>query len=171
MRRGLQAAICVAVMLPLLAGCESAPRQRPVKAGPVDAGAGSVESARRELQGSWILSSLTVISSAGIKMTVPADARLVYDEFGNISMQGKVTGSTEIDPSVLNLSGRAVIDPVAHTLRFQAITAESNDEKRVDPALDAKHVRYYEIAGDVLTTTVKDAAGKTTATATWRRVQ
>jgi len=68
-----------------------------------------------------------------------------------------------------SVSGRIVIDPVTHTFRFQAVTAPDADARRIDPQLDAAHVRYYEFVGDLLKTTVKDAKGATTATATWKR--
>jgi hypothetical protein len=102
---------------------------------------------------------------------VEASGRLQYDEFGNLAMRGNITGSQQIDPGVLNLTGQVAIDPAAHSLRFRAISAASPDERRVDPQLDATRVRYYEFSGGLLTTTIKDGSGAPTAIATWKRVE
>jgi len=129
-----------------------------------------MESVRRQLQGTWELTTLQLFSPAGQPIPATATGRLKYDEYGNLSMQGTVNGP-DVDSSVLNLSGRAAIDPVAHTLKFEAISAKTLDDKRIDPQLDAKRVRYYEFVGDLLKTTIKSPEGATTATATWKRVE
>jgi hypothetical protein len=159
------------VLLPLAAACTQAPRVRPVKMGDVDTGATSVEAVRRQLMGSWELTSLVIYSPAGEKTPAEASGTLRYDEYGNLSMRGTVTGTSTLDPSVLNLTGRVAIDPTAKTLRFTAVDAATADDRRVDPSLDAKNTRHYEFTGDLLLTTVKAADGKTTATAMWKRIQ
>lgn len=141
-----------------------------MKMGPVDAGPESIESVRRQLQGTWALMALDVFSPAGEKLAVEAAGQLQYDEFGNMSIRGNITGGTQVDSSVLNLSGRVVIDPVTHTLRIQSVTAETLDDKRLDPQLDARHIRHYELTGDLLKMTIKAADGSTTAATTWRKV-
>jgi hypothetical protein len=166
----------VALALPLLAvvtlaGCQASPSKRPVELGPVDTGADSVEAARRQLQGTWLLVSLDLYPAGAEKVTAQASGRLNYDEHGNLTMIGSISAGPHVDPSVLNFSGRATIDPRTHTLRLGGISAASADAKRVDPKLDAAHVRHYEFAGDLLTTTIKDAKGVTTASATWKRTE
>jgi hypothetical protein len=50
------------------------------------------------------------------------------------------------------------------------VTSATPDDRRVDPSIDPKKVRHYEFTGvDELKTTVVDASGKTTASATWKR--
>jgi hypothetical protein len=158
-----------ALALPLLAGCEAAPRARPVKMGPVDAGAGSIEAERRQLQGTWELVSLDVFSPSGQPTPVQASGRMVYDDHGNMQMRGTIAGNTSVDPAAVNLEGRVAIDPAAHSFRITKVDAASADDKRVDPKLDASKTRYYVFEGDLLKTTLKDASGATTATATWKR--
>lgn len=170
MRRIPNICLAAAIALPLFAACESAPRVRNVEMGPVDTGAASVEAVRRQLHGTWELVTLNLIGSGGARTPVAASGRLQYDDYGNLSMRGSVTGSEHIDPSVLNVTGQVAIDPAARTLRFRAIAAKTADERRLDPKLDVSQVRYYEFAGDVLTTTIKDAAGTPTAVATWKKV-
>jgi len=168
----LHCRLAVAILLlPILAACTGAPRTRPVKAGDVDTGATSVEAVRRQLMGSWELTSLVIHSPTGEKTPAQASGTMRYDEYGNMSMRGTVTGTSTLDPSLLNLTGRVAIDPTAKTLKFTAVDAATADDRRVDPALDAKNTRYFEFTGDLLLTTVKAPDGKTTATAMWKRIQ
>jgi hypothetical protein len=163
-------AMTAALALLAASGCKAAPRTRPVEMGPVDTGPASVEAVRRQLQGTWELTGLELFSPTGERIAAEARGRLQYDEFGNLSMQGTITGGPDIDSSVLNLTGRVVVDPVGHTLQFRSVTAATSDEKRLDPQLDARHVRHYEFAGDLLRITIKAADGATTSTATWKKI-
>jgi hypothetical protein len=168
--------LVVATALALAAGCTQTPgggavKTKPMRAGDVDTGPGSLEAERRRLQGTWDLTSLQLLSPSGESIAAQATGRLQYDEFGNLSMRGTITGAPDVDNSILNVSGHIVIDPAAHTLRFVGITAPTNDEKRIDPKLAASLIRYYELTGDQLKTTVKGASGATTAIATWMRVK
>ena len=155
-----QLTITVLLALPILTACQAAPRGRPVKMGPVDTGAGSLESVRRQLQGSWELVTLEVMAPGGGAPTkVPATGHLKYDEYGNLTIDGRVTAAAGgVDPNVLNMSGRAVIDPDKHMLRFQDVEATTAAPDRpLDSRIDASKVRYYEFVGDQLKTTTKDA--------------
>ena len=158
------------IALSCLAACESAPRVRPVKMGPVDTGPASVESVRRQLMGSWELTALEVYSPTGEKIVPQASGRLQYDDYGNLSMKGSIQGASGVDPSVLNLTGQVAIDPTSQSFRIVRVESASADSRRVDPALDAANVRYYEFADNLLKTTVKAADGRTTAMATWKRI-
>jgi hypothetical protein len=172
MRNRLTPLTCALLLaLPVVTGCHAAPRARPVKGGPVDTGAGSLESVRRQLQGSWELVSLEVMAPGGASTTIPATGHLRYDEFGNLTIDGRLTANAGgVDPNVLNMSGRAVIDPAKHMLRFQDVDARTAAEDRpLDTRIDPAKVRYYEFVGDQLKTTTKDANGATTAVATWKR--
>ena len=172
MRRIGLLVIAAACVLPPVFGCKADPRVRPVKMGPVDTGPSSIEAVRRQLKGTWELTALELFSPTGEKIPAQATGRLQYDEYGNIAMQGTIApGGPQIDGSVLNLTGRVAIDPVTGTLRITKVEAASADDKRVDPQLDTANVRYYELTGDVLKTTVKNASGATTATATWKRIE
>ena len=156
--------------LPFSAGCPAAPRSRPVKMGPAEGGLGTIETERRRLKGTWQLVSLEVVPASGEPLKVEAQGVLTYDDYGNLSMKGTVNAAAEVDGSALNVTGRAVIDPDAHTIRIVDVNAPNPDAARLDPAFDLKHVRHYEFVGpDLLKTTLKDASGRTTATATWKR--
>jgi hypothetical protein len=161
----------VLLALPILTACQAAPRARPVKMGAVDTGAGSLESVRRQLQGAWELVTLEVIVPGGGPTKIPATGHLKYDEFGNLTIDGRLAAAAGgVDPNVLNMSGRAVIDPDKHMLRFEDVQATTAAADRpVDSRIDPAKVRYYEFVGDQLKTTTKDAGGATTAIATWKR--
>jgi hypothetical protein len=172
MRRVLTSLAIATWVAGSVSGCwggSSEPRVRPVKGGDVDTGATSVEAVRRQLQGTWDLMSLEVPSPSG-PVKVPATGRLEYDEYGNLKIDGSVT-DPRIDSGVMKLSGRAVVDPTRHMLRLMDVKGTTTSaEQALDSNIDPAKVRYYEFDGDLLKTTVKDASGATTATATWKRV-
>jgi hypothetical protein len=170
MRRMPLLALAAALAVPCLTGCPAAPRARPVEAGPVDTGPGSVEWVRRQLKGTWQLVSLDVYTADGQKHTAQAAGTLTYDEYGNLAIRGKITGGEKIEKANLNLTGRATIDPNTHMLRVGGVKADTPDARRLDPKLDPDHVRYYEFDGELLKTTTKNASGVTTATVTWKKV-
>jgi hypothetical protein len=165
--RSIHAAVVVAFAA--LTACQAAPRARPVKMGPTDTGPTSVEAERRRLQGAWDLVSLDVVLPSGEKHAVPATGRLEYDDYGNLTMRGKVQGTEQVDPAVLNVSARVTIDPDSHSFQVMNVQSRTADDRRLDPSVDASKKRYYEFDGDLLKTTVKNAQGVTTAVVTWKR--
>ena len=111
--------VLVVAVAPLLAACPSAPRVRPVKAGDVNTGPGSLESVRRQLQGTWELVEAVVFDASGKATPRKAEGRLTYDEYGNLTIGAKLADSTQPETSVSGLlaySGRAVIDPAKSQL-------------------------------------------------------
>ena len=159
-----------------VAGCAPAPRVRPVKAGPTDTGPGSLEYVRAQLEGSWELVRLEAIGPSGAATPVDASAKLTYDRYGNLSVVGDVTDAKAREalggrPTLLNLTGRAVIDTSKQLIRI--LDVESDREVEPTKALDAaslERARYYEFEGDVLKLTVKDQAGNATARLTWKKM-
>ena len=166
----ITAFVIACLMLAVVAGCAAAPRQRPIPAGPVDTGPGSLEAVRRQLAGTWELVSFEAFTGRGQSSRVPASGRLTYDEFGNLTIQGQLddddgSGRT----TLLNMSGRAVIDVVQQ--RFLILDSEGNlplDQADFATA-SPDRFRYYDFAGDRLVLTVKDENGATTALLTWQR--
>jgi hypothetical protein len=173
MRRSVTSFTIATSLALSLVGCwssSSAPRVRPVKGADVDTTATSVESVRRQLQGTWDLVTLEVKAANGALVPVPAKGQLIYDEYGNLKIDGSVSDPS-IDSGVIRMSGRAVIDPTKHMLRLMSMTGTTTSaEQALDSTIDPAKVRYYEFVGDTLKTTVKDASGATTAAATWKRI-
>ena len=150
--------LALAVGLAALPACSAAPRQRPVKMGDVETGTGSLESTRRQFEGTWDLVSFETYPEPGKKVTQQATAVLTYDAYGNMEINGRLTqpGQTAAQAaSLLSYKGKVVIDVEKH----QQLPAEAST------AL----ARQYSFANDMLTPSMVDAAGRPTASATWKK--
>ena len=159
-------------MLALTLACKSAPSQRPLGMGPVDTGPGSVEYVRRELQGTWILDRFETVDAAGQAHAVKAQATLTYDQYGNMSVAGRLLEAVAGQPSsstdnMLHYSGRVVIDTDKREFRLQSTEGATDPALQSTVGLDL--VRKYEINNNRLTITYVDAQGKTTARTIFRR--
>lgn len=161
----------LAALAAISAACEAAPRQRPVRMGPVDTGAGSLEAARRELQGSWSLTSLEAVDASGARQQVKANGVLSFDTYGNLTITGRID-DPRLDAAIpLAFTGRIVIDPAKGV--FYPADVEPDTDRPVDTTrlapVGLDKVRRYSVTGDTLVVTYLDASGKATAVATWRR--
>src|SRR4029453_15595378 len=168
------AGILIILGAAMLAGCAGAPRVRPVKMGDVDTGANSVEAARRQLEGTWDLTSLETYASPGAAPTKAEGITgvLSYDAYGNLRMMGN-PGSAGTLPAgasgLLTCSGRAVIGPVKKELRLLDIKGGTDPNVTLNKELAVGRVRRYTIENGVLTISVLDAAGQPSATTTWKK--
>lgn len=154
----------------LLAACTASERQRPLGMGDVYTGAGSLESTRRQLQGTWELVSLESSPSPGApRVVIKASGTLEYDEYGNLRIEAHT-----VDPAapvaaresaLLNFKGRAAIDPVKKELQMLDMTGN------VDPTevLAPERKRRFEIDADTLKLSSIDEKGEAVATSLWRR--
>ena len=77
----------VALMLASAVGCASAPSQRPMKGGDVDAGPESITAARKFLEGRWTLESFEVFPPGKAAITLKGSGTLTYDDFGNLRIE------------------------------------------------------------------------------------
>jgi hypothetical protein len=162
------------VLVPLIAGCSSAPRKRPVKGGAVNAGPGSLEATRRQLEGQWDLVALEVFDAAGKAAARKATGHLSYDAYGNLGITGRLLDTDQPQTSVSGLlayTGRAVIDPPKSRLVLMDVQSKLPSGEAIPAEVSADKVRFYVIEGNVLTLTVKDAAGATTGRTTWHKIQ
>jgi hypothetical protein len=169
-RSGLILVILTATMV---AGCAPAPRARAVKMGDVDTGANSVEAARRQLEGTWDLTSLETYASPGGPATKAhgASAVLTYDAYGNLQIMGKPgsSGSMPAAAGLLSYSGRAVIDPAKQELRLQGVKGETEPNATLSKDVAVERVRRYNIENGILTISVLDASGQVSATTVWKK--
>jgi hypothetical protein len=168
----MRTSVLAAVLSAVLCGCAPAPLYKPIKGGPVDAGPGSLEAVRRQLEGTWTLTSYEVYQD-GKRRRLPASAHLSYDEFGNLTLDGELRqpdATAPQRPLLLNYSGRAVIDVANRELRLLDVEATGD---ALSPALEEQtsptNVRRYDIRGSVLTLTIVDASGRPTAAAAWTK--
>jgi len=171
LRRAVWVLVPVAVLLVLPACSTKRARVRPVEGGPVASGPGTLESVRKQLEGSWNLASAEVVSAAGQRSLLKASAVLTYDAFGNLSLKGAYEdpSATAEQTAALNFTGRAVIDTQKQELRLLDLQQSDGQFAALPAEMAARRVRSYAFNGDVLTLTVKDSKGTVTAVNTWRR--
>jgi hypothetical protein len=165
--------VVILLVAPLLAACPSAPRVRPVKAGDVNPGPGSLESVRRQLQGTWELVEAVAFDANGKATPRKAEGRLTYDEYGNLTIGAKLKDTAQPETSVSGLlaySGRAVIDTTKGQLVLMDLKSRLPSGEPIPAEVSADKVRDYTIEGNTLTLTSKDAKGVPTARTTWRKV-
>jgi hypothetical protein len=146
-------------------------RVRPVEGGPVASGPGTLESVRKQLEGSWNLVSAEVVSATGQRTSIKASAVLTYDAFGNLSLKGAYEdpSATAEQTAALNFTGRAVIDTQKQELRLLDLRQTDGEFAALPADMAARRVRSYAFNGDVLSLSVKDSKGTVTAVNTWRK--
>ena len=162
--------ILVVVAAAGIAGCTAAPRQRAVGMGDVNAGPGSLEAIRRQLQGTWDLVSIESAPEKGGPMVpVKATGTLVYDEYANLTIDART-----VDPNApvaarevptVSFKGRATIDPVRKELMLMNVTGNVNPNEVLSP--DRR--RRFEVDFESLTLSSMNANGEVTAVTKWRR--
>jgi len=168
----------VAAVLLTVAACTPGPLPSPRTGVPMnnpvalssEAPTGGVETVRRQLAGTWDLVSLEASpDQGGPRAAITATGTLVYDEFGNLTIDAHTT-----DPDApvaarevprVSFKGRAVIDAPNSELKLMALTGN------VDPneVLSPDRRRKYAFEGDHLTLTSFDTAGQVTAISVWKR--
>jgi hypothetical protein len=161
--------LALAIGLAALPACSAAPRQRPVKMGDVETGTGSLESTRRQFEGTWDLVSFETYPESGKKVTQQATAVLTYDAYGNMEINGRLTqpGQTAAQAaSLLTYKGKVVIDVEKRQLR---VVNPQGDQKQLPAEASTALARQYSFANDMLTLSMVDTAGRPTASATWKK--
>jgi hypothetical protein len=159
-------------VLQLASACATArPRQRPVEGGPVQTGPGTLESVRKQLEGTWNLVSAEVLSASGTRTIVKASAVLIYDAYGNLSLKGQYEdpAATAEQKAALNFTGRAVIDTQKQVLRLLDLQQSEGEFASLPAEMAARRERAYAFKDDLLALTVKDSTGRVTAVNTWRK--
>ena len=174
--------VAIALGSALIAGaCAAAPRAKPLPTSPIEKGPTTATAAREFLQGRWSLLSYEVYPPGRSAVQVVGSGTLVYDEFGNLDMQIRVTDQATsaalqgagfpLNEGVISTTGRAVIDVQRRTLTYilqgqRPLVATAP----VDPlALDRP--RYWEVQGNVLTLTTKGNDGQPVAVGRWQTSQ
>jgi hypothetical protein len=181
--RKLLVAFGVAVMA---AGCAASPRQRPLSTSPIAEGAESTTAVRKQLEGHWVLVSLSVSAADGRNSEVDATGTLDSDAFGTLQIEFRMSeeglkslASLGIVPPnpVISTNGRVIIDP-----QRKAITYAGEDfDKRAqsfDPELAAnranpfalERTRYYVLGADgTLRLSTRHENGKEAWVSQWKK--
>jgi hypothetical protein len=163
------------VVLIAIAGCSAAPRQRPVKLGPVDTGPGSLAAARQYLEGRWTLESFQVFPPGRPVVALKGHGSLTYDAFGNLQMEIRADDESAdllraagiaMTGNAISTSGRTVVDMQNRTLTYiiQGQPASTGP-------LAVTRPRYWEVEADLLTLTTRGDDGQAASVGRWRRLR
>jgi hypothetical protein len=167
-----QSKTCFVLLLGLTLGaCASAPLQKPINAGEAATGVGTLESVRKQLEGSWTLVSYEILQN-GRRQRLDAAAEMTYDQFGNLNMIGELKNpdaSSERRPALLNYSGRAVIDVDKSELRFVVENSRDPLPRSVEANVKPENVRHFTFRDSLLELTISDTNGQATGFSTWKR--
>ena len=157
-----------------LPACQAAPRARPVEMGPVGKGPGTLAAARKYLEGHWQLESLVFYPPGKPSATLRGTGTLTYDEFSNLSMvlrpdpaDAEALRSAGFDvpeSGTITTQGRTAVDVQNHTLTY---VVEGRDPGLGPLALN--RTRYWQVDGNILTLTTKDADGKPLTVGRWKK--
>ena len=180
---GLCFTLCVVLALP---ACASRGRTRPLSTSPIAEGPGTVEAARKVLEGRWILESLNVTAEDGRSGTVEATGTLTSDAFGNMNVEFRMSeagrknleglGIKTPNP-VISTTGQVIIDVQQRRITY---VGEGFDKRAsgFDPDLAARRAnpfalerpRYYALGTDgVLTLSTRHDNGKDAAVSRWKK--
>ncbi|AMY12131.1 hypothetical protein LuPra_05403 [Luteitalea pratensis] len=173
-RSGLNAvAVPLACLLTaqILVGCAATPSRRPLKTTPVTSGEGTTEAIRKQLEGTWSLTSFSVFDAAGKPTAVEASGRLAYDAYGNLDLSGKINDPAAAGGSAaaLNFKGRAVVD-VGGSRIVLADVSGNVDPSALPTNMGIDKVRYYSFEGDTLSLETRDGT-RVLARTVWKRVR
>jgi hypothetical protein len=170
----------VARLFPVVAlaaafACAPAPRQRPVKMGDVDTGAGTLTQARKYLEGRWTLESFEVHPPGKDPIQLKGSGDLEYDDFGNLRMEIRADEASadvlraagiDIQDGRISSNGRTVVD-----LQNRTLTYVIEGVSRGTGPLAVNRPRHWVVEGDLLTLTTKDDAGNPLSVGRWRKVK
>lgn len=154
------------------AGCHAQPSQRPMKAGPVDTGAGSLTAARKYLEGRWSLESYEIYPPGKPPIQLKGTGTLTYDEFGNLKIDVRADEAStdllrdagiDLKEGVLTSDGRTVVDMQNRTLTYVVPGQASRGP------LALNRPRHWVVQSDLLTLTTQDDSGKPLSVAKWRK--
>jgi hypothetical protein len=167
-------ATIAALAMPALA---SPPPQYYPKLGPTKTGPGTVDAARKYLEGRWSLMSFEIFPAEGPPMQIPGAGTLTYDDFGNLSVEIRVdpATATRLDTAgiptvkgVLSIKGRTAIDMQSHTLTYFLEGQPALGAPSGPLALNRK--RHWIVEDNVLTLSTLAADGRALSSARWQKV-
>jgi hypothetical protein len=159
-----------------IAGCAGGPRSKPIPTTEIDKGTGTLQGARKFLEGRWALTSFEVFPPNTEKIAVPGSGVMTYDDYGNLKMEIRTDEQTAVrlegvgifmDRGVISSDGRTTIDIVNKTLTY-VLEGQPPAGAPVGP-LATSRPRYWEVTTDTLTLSTKDDSGRTLSIAKWKR--
>jgi hypothetical protein len=152
------------------AACTYKPRTEPP-----NTGQGTVNQARKYLEGTWSLVSFTVYDAVGTAFEMKGTGSLVYDDFGNMTMTLEADTATaallakaglQMENNRFATKGKTIVDMQNRTLKY-VLDGQFTSVTRGPMAIE--RLRYWEVAGNGLTLTTRDDTGKPLSVGKWQR--
>jgi hypothetical protein len=168
----------VVVMLALLAAvsaCAAKPIEKPIAVAPAETGAGSLASARKFLEGRWVLESFEMRPPGKAPITLNGSGTLVYDEYSNLKMEIRAdkastnllrSAGIDIRNGVISTNGRTAVDMQNQTLTY---VLSGQTPTAAPGPLDPSRPRHWDVQGDVLVLSTLDEAGQPLSVGRWKR--
>lgn len=186
MRRSFCTVLIVLCVAHAFAACSAAPRQRPLQTSPIEEGPNTVSAVRKQLEGTWTLTSLNVSTADGKQAAVDATGTLTADGFGVLFMEFRMSdagqkamadvGIKSPNP-VISTTGRVVIDPQSRQMNYVSDDFQTK-ALGFDPDLAARRAnpfaleraRYYVLAPDgTLTLSTRHDNGREASVSKWKK--
>jgi hypothetical protein len=176
--------IAIAAILATTSACGGGAIKKPLSTSPIASGINTVESVRKELEGTWTLVSLVVQDASGKRATPEATGTLVWDAFGNLKIEYRLSESgikaleaigVKPQTPVIVTDGRAVINPQDKAIQYVPPDASKRAfdpklaEARANP-FALERLRYYVIGTDgTLTLSTRHDNGQDAAVSRWKK--
>ena len=166
----------LATVLAGMAGCAAAPINKPIDLGPSETGAGTVNAARKYLEGRWSLESFEFYPAGKPKVTLTGQGVLTYDDFGNLRMEIRAdqaasdqlrAAGIDIRDGIISSDGRTAVDMPNRTLTY---VIQGQPATGTGP-LAMNRPRHWQVDGNVLTLTTRDDAGNVASVGRWRKTR
>jgi hypothetical protein len=164
------AALSLAFAVCGTAACTYKPRTEPP-----NTGAGTVNQARKYLEGTWSLASFTVYPPSGSPVEMKGKGTLVYDDFNNMTMtleadEGSAAllakAGVPMEKGRYSTNGKTIVDMQNRTLKY---VLDGQHISVTTGPIALERLRYWDVTDTTLTLTTKDDAGKSLSVAKWQR--
>jgi hypothetical protein len=164
-------AVSLAFAMAAASACTYKPRTEPPNTGP-----GTTKVAREYLEGRWTLVSFTVYPPGASPVQVKGSGTLVYDDFGNLTMDLNVDeagaavmqkAGIPIEKGRFSSSGRTIVDMQGRSLTY-VLESQPAVGGTAGP-LAMSRPRYWTRDGNTLTLTTKDDKGQPLSVGKWQK--
>lgn len=164
----------LALSLALVVGTAAACTYKP-RTVPPNTGQGTVNQARKYLEGKWSLVSFTVYPATGAPIEMKGTGSLVYDDYNNMTMNLEADDASAAllasigIPMVKNrfsTAGKTLVDMQNRTLRY---VLEGQHVSVTTGPMAIERLRHWQVDGNTLTLTTKDDNGKPLSVGKWQK--
>jgi hypothetical protein len=163
-------ALSLALSLCGVAACTYKPRTEPP-----NSGQGTVNQARKYLEGTWSLVSFTLYPPNGAPIDMKGKGTLVYDDFSNMTMTLDADDASaallkkaglSMEGNRFSSNGKVIVDMQNKTLKY---VLEGQHIAVTTGPMAVERLRYWQVDGNTLTLTTRDDKGAPLSVAKWQR--